>query len=98
MIKTIWTNEKFPTPAFGGDKVIVGLLQEAIENELTEIQRNTLLAFWYNDKKIREIACTEQVSEQQVRRRLQQCYKKLRTALQYAVRYSQLRGFFEEAA
>jgi len=90
-------NDMFPGPAFGGDPIIIELLREAIDNELTELQRRTVHAVWYGGKRVCEVARLEQIKEQTVRKRLQQSYSKLHTALRYAVRYSQLRSMSEDA-
>ena len=91
-------DENFPGPAFGGDPIITALLREAIENDLTAIQSRTVRAVWFDGRRVRDIALLEKVSEQTVRRRLAQSYGKLRSALRYAVRYSQLRGQYDDAA
>ena len=86
----------YPGPAIGGDGIILQLLREAIENELTAPQRNTLKAVWYDRRKVSELSQAEMVSEQTIRKRLKQCQNKLETALRYAVRYAQLRSLYCE--
>ena len=77
-------------PAFGGNKIIEYLLREAIDCELTEPQRETVLAHFYNRLSVPEIADLHGIAQQTVRRRLQQSNAKLSRALHYATRYAQL--------
>ncbi|MDR3345142.1 MAG: hypothetical protein LBT21_06090 [Oscillospiraceae bacterium] len=89
---------QFPGPAFGGDPILTALLREAIGSELSSVQAATLRAIWFEGERISGIARAEQISEQAVRKRLKNCYGKLRNALRYAVRYSQLRSQLDDAA
>ncbi|MDR1409409.1 MAG: hypothetical protein LBJ12_03895 [Oscillospiraceae bacterium] len=90
-------DEEFPGPAFGGDTILTALLHEAIDNELSSVQASTIHAIWFNGKRVCDVARTEQMAEQTIRKRLKQSYGKLRAALRYAVRYSQLRNQQDDA-
>ncbi|MDR1805788.1 MAG: hypothetical protein LBQ80_03335 [Clostridium sp.] len=91
-------SEEFPGPAFGGDPILLALMREAIQNELSPPQRRALEAVWYEHKKIREAAQAESVSESGIRKRLSISYGKLKEALRYAVRYAQLLKLEEDYA
>ncbi len=70
------------------------LLEQAIENELTESEKNTIKDRWYNSLSVAEIASNRGVSTSAVSVTLKRAQEKLYHALNYAVKYQ--RGITDE--
>lgn len=63
------------------------LLEGAIENELTPLERETIKEFWYNSKTLTRIAADRGVAPSSVSATLERAQGKLKKVLGYAVRY-----------
>ncbi len=63
------------------------LLRAAIEQELTEPERETTLMFWFEKMSISQIAAARGVNQSAVSRTLDRAKEKLHRVLKYAVEY-----------
>lgn len=63
------------------------LLEGAIENELTLLEREEIKDFWFNDKSLTQIAADRGISPSSVSAGLERAEEKLKKVLGYAVRY-----------
>lgn len=63
------------------------LLEGAIENELTPLERETIKEYWYNAKTLTVIAAEKGISPSTVSANLERARGKLKRVLSYAVRY-----------
>ncbi len=63
------------------------LLEGAIENELTSLERATIRDYWYNSRTLTQIAAESGISPSTVRATLDRAQNKLKKVLGYAVRY-----------
>ncbi len=70
------------------------LLEQAIENELSEAEKNTIRDRWYNSLSVAEIALKRGISTSAVSVTLKRAQDKLYHALNYAVKYQ--RGITDE--
>ena len=63
------------------------LLEKAIENELTETEREAVMLYWFESETITEISAKKGVNVSAVKRTLERAQEKLEKALKYAVIY-----------
>ncbi len=63
------------------------LLEGAIENELTDLEQDTIKDYWFNARTITQIAADKGVSVSSVSTTLERAQEKLKRVLGYAVRY-----------
>lgn len=63
------------------------LLEKAIENELTVIERDTVRLHWFDSRSVTEIALMQGTEKSTVARNLKRAQEKLERALLYAVCY-----------
>lgn len=63
------------------------LLDKAIENELTETERETVMLYWFESETATEIANRKGINPSAVNRTLTRAQEKLEKALKYAVIY-----------
>lgn len=63
------------------------LLEGAIENELTALEREAIKEYWYNAKNLTQIAAEKGIAPSTVSVTLERAQGKLKKALGYAVRY-----------
>lgn len=63
------------------------LLEGAIENELTSLERKTIKDYWFNSRTLTQIAAKSGVSPSTVKTTLDRAQNKLKRVLGYAVRY-----------
>lgn len=69
------------------DVDMANLLEKAIENELTEIERETVELYWFESESITDIASQKNINASAVKRTLARAKEKLENALKYAVMY-----------
>lgn len=63
------------------------LLEEAIEKELSETEKNTVTDYWYDSLSVSEIAALRGITPTAVKSTLQRAQDKLKRVLSYAVKY-----------
>lgn len=63
------------------------LLEGAVENELTPLERETIKEYWYNTKSLSRIAAERGIAPSTVSATLERAQGKLKKVLGYAVRY-----------
>lgn len=66
---------------------MANLLEKAIENELTETERETVKLYWYESETVTSIANKKGINPSAVNRTLARAKEKLENALKYAVLY-----------
>ncbi len=66
---------------------MANLLEKAIENELTETEREAVMLYWFESETITEISAKKGVNVSAVKRTLERAQEKLEKALKYAVIY-----------
>jgi len=66
---------------------MANLLEKAIENELTETERETVMLYWFESESATEIANRKGINSSAVKRTLARAQEKLEKALKYAVMY-----------
>ena len=66
------------------------LLEKAINNELTETERETVSDYWFNNENISQIAEKKSITPSAVNRTLNRAQEKLERVLGYAVCYQHL--------
>ena len=66
---------------------MANLLELAIENELTDSERETVKLYWYDSESVTEIANRKGVNPSAVNRTLNRAKEKLENVLKYAVLY-----------
>ena len=74
-------DEEFLPESVLNDSETQRMILDAIDNELSNIQKQTVLLFYYDELKISEIADITETNENTVKNRLHESRKKLKNAL-----------------
>lgn len=75
---------------YNRQKKLIEIVKNAMQNELTEYERNLATAHWCNEVPVRELADKFGLSRASIYRNLENARKKLETALKYVLMYDKI--------